>query len=189
MIPLVSVRVQPAREALQETLGVLRFPCGLVLIQYNGLLRAAAGAVQPYILREGEKQAPQDLQALLDCGNRFRQIVMENMHVGKEGNAVFTAAMRQAKAEGIQPMLYSHPVGTFGHGAGPIIGLYTNQGLVPGTGERTIEEDTCFALELNVYDNISCWDGQRVFMYLEENICRAAENDYIDGHQTKLLLI
>ena len=142
-----------------------------------------------YILREGEKQAPQDLQALLDCGNRFRQIVMENMHVGKEGNAVFTAAMRQAKAEGIQPMLYSHPVGTFGHGAGPTIGLYTNQGFVPGTGERTIEEDTCFALELNVYDNISCWDGQRVFMYLEENICRAAENDYIDGHQTKLLLI
>ena len=142
-----------------------------------------------YILREGEKQVPQDLQALLDCGNRFRQIVMENMHVGKQGNAVFTAAMRQAKAEGIQPMLYSHPVGTFGHGAGPTIGLYTNQGFVPGTGERTIAEDTCFALELNVYDNISCWDGQRVFMYLEENICRAAENDYIDGHQTKLLLI
>ena len=168
---------------------MLRFSGGLVLIQYNGLFCAAAGAVQPYILREGETQAPQDLQALLDCGNRFRQIVMENMHVGKEGNAVFTAAMRQAKAEGIQPMLYSHPVGTFGHGAGPIIGLYTNQGLVPGTGERTIEEDTCFALELNVYDNISCWDGQRVFMYLEENICRAAENDYIDGHQTKLLLI
>ena len=39
------------------------------------------------------------------------------------------------------------------------------------------------------YDTISCWDGQRVFMYLEENICRAAQNDYIDGHQTKLLLI
>ena len=49
MIPLVSVRVQPAREALQETLRVLRFPRGLVLIQYNGLFRAAAGAVQPYI--------------------------------------------------------------------------------------------------------------------------------------------
>ena len=28
---------------------MLRFPCGLVLIQYNGLFRAAAGAVQPYI--------------------------------------------------------------------------------------------------------------------------------------------
>ena len=47
MIPLVSVRVQPARETLQETLGVLRFPRGLILIQHNGLFRAAAGAVQP----------------------------------------------------------------------------------------------------------------------------------------------
>ena len=105
------------------------------------------------ILREGEHEAPRELQALLDCGNRFRQIVMDNMHVGKQGNAVFAEAMRLAKREGIQPMLYTHPVGTFGYGAGPIIGLYTNQGFVPGTGERTIEEDTCFALELNVYDN------------------------------------
>ena len=49
MIPLVSVRVQPAREALQETIGVLRFPRGLVFIQHNGLFRAAAGAVQPHV--------------------------------------------------------------------------------------------------------------------------------------------
>ena len=26
-------------------------------------------------------------------------------------------------------------------------------------------------------------------MYLEENICRAAECDYIDSHQTKLMLL
>ena len=97
--------------------------------------------------------------------------------------------MRLAKLEGIQPMLYTHPVGTFGHGAGPAIGMYTNQGFVAGTGERVIDEDTCFALELNVYDNLACWDGQRVFMYLEEDICRAAECDYIDGHQTKLMLL
>lgn len=142
-----------------------------------------------YILREGETEAPQELQALLDTGNRFRQIVMNSMVIGKDGNAVFDEAMRLAKLEGIQPMLYTHPVGTFGHGAGPAIGMYTNQGFVAGTGERVIDEDTCFALELNVYDNLACWDGQRVFMYLEEDICRAAECDYIDGHQTKLMLL
>ena len=142
-----------------------------------------------YILREGETEAPQELQALLDTGNRFRQIVMDSMVIGKDGNAVFDEAMRLAKLEGIQPMLYTHPIGTFGHGAGPAIGMYTNQGFVAGTGERVIDEDTCFALELNVYDNLACWDGQRVFMYLEEDICRAAECDYIDGHQTKLMLL
>ena len=49
MVSLVSVRVQLAREAFQEDLRVLRFSGGLVLIQYNGLFRAAAGAVQPHI--------------------------------------------------------------------------------------------------------------------------------------------
>ena len=48
-LSLVSVRVQPAREAFQESLRMLRFSGGLVLIQYNGLFRAAAGAVQPHI--------------------------------------------------------------------------------------------------------------------------------------------
>ena len=50
MIPLVSVRVQPAREAFQESLRMLRFSGGLVLIQYNGLFRAAAGAVGAEVL-------------------------------------------------------------------------------------------------------------------------------------------
>ena len=36
MIPLVSVRVQPAREAFQESRRMLRFSGGLVLM-YNGL--------------------------------------------------------------------------------------------------------------------------------------------------------
>ena len=49
MVALVSIRVQPAGKALQKVLCMLRFPCGLVLIQDNGLLRTAAGPVQPHI--------------------------------------------------------------------------------------------------------------------------------------------
>ena len=35
---------------------MLRFSGGLVLIQYNGLFRAAAGAVQPHIGLAGEER-------------------------------------------------------------------------------------------------------------------------------------
>ncbi len=136
-----------------------------------------------------EKAAVREMQALLDTGNRFRGIVMKNMILGRTGNEVFENAVREAKEQGIRPMLYSHPVGTFGHGAGPMIGLYTNQGFVEGSGEKKLEEDTCYALELNVYDDLAAWDGQTVFAYLEENICQGTEVGYLSGHQTELIMI
>ena len=142
-----------------------------------------------YILKEDERKAPDEFEALLNKGNRFRDIVMEEMKEGTLGNDVFAAAMERAKEEGIRPMLYTHPLGTFGHGSGPTIGLYTNQGFVPGCGERPVEDKTCYALELNVFDDVDVWDGQQVYMYLEEDICKDGIVDYLDGHQERLILI
>jgi len=142
-----------------------------------------------YLLKDGETQAPAEFETLLDKGNRFREIVMEELKEGVLGNEVFAAAMERAKAEGIQPMLYTHPLGTFGHGSGPTIGLYSNQGFVPGNGERPVEDQTCYALELNVFDDAAVWGGQQVFMYLEEDICKDGKVDYLDGHQERLMLI
>ena len=144
-----------------------------------------------YILREDETEAPAEMQKLLDVCNRFRDIVCEEMQTGRVGNDVFNSAMERGKSEGIKPMLYTHPLGTFGHSAGPCVGMYTNQsGFVPGTGERRIEDDTCYALELNVSDNLAMWDGQNVFMYLEEDICNNhGTREYLDGHQTELIII
>lgn len=142
-----------------------------------------------YILKEGETAAPEEFEELLHKGNRFREIVMEELKEGVSGNEIFMTAVRRAKDEGIQPMLYTHPLGTFGHGSGPTIGLYTNQGTVPGNGERPVEDKTCYALELNVYDDVKLWEGQQVFMYLEEDICKDGQVEYLDGHQERLLLI
>ncbi len=58
-----------------------------------------------------------------------------------------------------------------------------------GTGERPVEDKTCYALELNVFDNIAVWDQQQVFMYLEEDICKDGNAEYLDGHQERLMLI
>lgn len=142
-----------------------------------------------YILKEGETKAPGEFEKLFDKGNRFREIVMEELKGGVSGNEVFANAVRRAKDEGIRPMLYTHPLGTFGHGAGPSIGQYSNQGFLAGHGERPVEDKTCYALELNVYDDVKLWDGQEVFMYLEEDICKDGAVEYLDGHQERLLLI
>lgn len=142
-----------------------------------------------YILKDGEKEAPKELSQLLAKGNRLQDIVRENIRACATGNEALLESLETAKSEGIRPMVYTHPLGTFGHGAGPIIGLYDNQSYIAGAGERTIEDKTCYALELNASDNIKAWDSQLVFMYLEEDILKDGEVDFIDGRQDKLILI
>jgi len=142
-----------------------------------------------YILKDGEKEAPEEFSKLLAKGNRLQDIVRENIRVCATGNEAFIKSIETAKTEGLNPMVYTHPIGTFGHGAGPIIGQYDNQSYIPGAGERTIEDKTCYALELNVSDNIKAWDNQLVFMYLEEDILKDGTVDFLDGRQEKLILI
>ena len=98
--------------------------------------------------------------------------------------------MTQGKAENLRPWLYSHAVGTFGHGAGPNIGMYDNQGFVPVRGEEVLVEDMVYALELNVCTDLALWDGQTVYAYLEENICEDADGvTYLAKQQKELLLV
>ncbi|MDF2892089.1 MAG: hypothetical protein K0R80_2456 [Clostridia bacterium] len=142
-----------------------------------------------YILKDGEKEAPKEFTDLLAKGNRLQDIVMGNIRVCATGNDAFLNSINAAKSEGLKPMVYTHPLGTFGHGAGPSIGLYGNQAYISGAGERTIEDKTCYALELNVSENIKLWDNQLVFMYIEEDICKDGTVDFLDGRQEKLMLI
>lgn len=123
-----------------------------------------------YLLRDGETEIPAGILEGLKIGNRFQDIVLENYIQGKTGNEIFFTAMEQARAEGIRPMLYTHPIGFYGHGAGPLIGLYTDQGFVPGAGELKLNDNTCYALELNITHSIPEWDAQDVAFYMEETI-------------------
>ena len=93
-----------------------------------------------------------------------------NYAEGRTGNEILRLSLEQAKAEGIEAMSYCHPIGTFGHSAGPCVGLFDNQKFVPGHGEAVMHDDTCYALELNVSCPIPEWGGQKACMMLEETI-------------------
>ncbi|MBQ5782051.1 MAG: aminopeptidase P family protein [Oscillospiraceae bacterium] len=123
-----------------------------------------------YILRDGETEIPAGILAGFKRGNRFQDIVRESMVEGKTGNDIYFAAMEKAQAEGLRPMLYTHPIGFYGHGAGPLIGLYGRPGFVEGMGEKVFHNNTCYALELNVEEPIPEWDNQVVAFYMEETI-------------------
>lgn len=103
-----------------------------------------------YVPKPGESEIPEDLRAALSVNNRFQDIVRSAMVPGRTGNEVFEASLEQARAEGIDAMLYSHPCNMYGHGPGPTIGLWSNQGPIPVQGDVTVSLNTTWALELNV---------------------------------------
>ncbi|MBO5999490.1 MAG: aminopeptidase P family protein [Lachnospiraceae bacterium] len=123
-----------------------------------------------YVLNDGEDKVPDGILRGLENCNQFQDIVCSHFRTGRSGNEVFRASVEEAKAAGLKPMLYTHPVGLYGHAAGPMIGLYDRQGDVPGTGDLLIHDNTCYALELNTTDSVPEWDGQEVCFMLEETI-------------------
>ena len=116
-----------------------------------------------YVPKEGQTTIPQIYVDGMKVGNRFQDIVRENMIAGRTGNEVFHASMDQAKKECIVATLYSHPCNMYGHGPGPTIGLYNQQADVPVRGDVVLSNNTCWALELNVHV-----DG--LYFYLEETV-------------------
>ena len=143
-----------------------------------------------YVLRAGETAAPEGLREALAVGNRLQDVLTEQFEAERTGNEILAAALAQAEEEGIDATIYTHPIGFHGHGAGPTIGLWDQQGGVPGKGDYPLYPNTAYSIELNAAVPIPEWDGQTVRVMLEEDAFFDGEAvRYIDGRQTELLLI
>ena len=143
-----------------------------------------------YVLKTGESDAPAGIKNALKIGKRLQDILTENYKTGLSGNAVLAASRKQAIAEGIEPSIYTHPIGYHGHGAGATIGLWDSQGGVEGRGEYPIVANTAWSIELNATVSIPEWGGQKVRIMLEEDAFFDGKAvHYIDGRQTELHVI
>ena len=143
-----------------------------------------------YVLLPGETAAPGGLDELLAVGRRMQDLTTAELLPGRTGNEVLTAARSAAAREGIDADVYSHPVGVHGHGAGPAIGQWDEQGGVPGAGDYPLHVDTAYALELAVRRPVPEWGGQCVRLGLEQGIAlTAAGVEYLDVRQTGLALV
>lgn len=143
-----------------------------------------------YVLRPGETGAPSGLVEGLAIGNRLQDLLTTNFVAGRTGNEILAAALGAAEAEGIAATIYTHPIGFHGHAAGPTIGLWDQQGGVPGRGDYPLYPNTAHSIELNAAVTVPEWDGQNIRIMLEEDAFFDGETTwYIDGRQTELLLI
>ncbi len=143
-----------------------------------------------YILKPGETEAPAGLVAALKTGNRLQDILTSHFKTGRTGNEILKATRDQAIAEQITPSIYTHPIGFQGHGAGPTIGLWDQQGGVEGRGDYPMYPNTAYSIELNARVPIPEWDNKEVRIMLEEDAFFDGESTwYIDGRQKTLWLI
>lgn len=142
-----------------------------------------------YVLKPGEREAPLGLRRGLANSNQVQDFLIGNFAVGRSGNEVLARARAAAKAAGLDPSIYSHPIGLHGHGAGPSIGFWDNQGDDP-RGAGPLEANTAWSIELTSYAAVPEWDGQRVDFRAEENAYFDGKTvRFLDGRQTELTLI
>ncbi|WP_341356449.1 M24 family metallopeptidase [Rossellomorea sp. y25] len=156
-------------------------------IRYLGL--ATDTQQLAYVLYPGEEDAPEGIQSALQSALRFEDIVSEEMRVGRTGNEVFQRVMKKASDEGIEAMLYSHPLGNHCHEAGAIMGLYDQQRDIPIKGDLPLTANTCYAMEFNIKQYIPEWN-QIVPIYLEEPVAIIQNRvEYMAKRQVSFYLI
>lgn len=143
-----------------------------------------------YVLKPGEKEVPKGLKEAFARGNRLQDILTSNFEVGKTGNEILKDALTQAKQEGIVASIYTHPIGTHGHAAGPTIGMWDMQGGVPGKGDYPMYPNTAYSIELFAASEVPEWNGKIVRIMLEEDGVFDGETfKFLDGRMENILTI
>ncbi|MCX8211466.1 MAG: Xaa-Pro aminopeptidase, partial [Lewinella sp.] len=122
-------------------------------------------------------------------GMRTMDILTEQFENGRSGNDLLARALVQGKDEGLRPTIYTHPIGYHGHGAGPTIGLWDQQGGVPVRGDYPLYPNTAYSIELNTKVKIDAWDKDIRMMMEEDGFWDGETFRYIDGRQMELYLV
>ena len=144
-----------------------------------------------YVLKPEEKDAPTFLKDGLKAGNQVQDFLVKNMQVGRSGNEILEKSLQEAKTAGLRPSIYTHPLGLYGHSAGTTIGMWDAQdGVAAADGESYgLNANTVYAIELNTTITVPEWKRDIRIMLEEAGFYGEDGFRYVNGRQTKLLLI
>ena len=142
-----------------------------------------------YVLKADENEAPEFLVEAFQKGNQLQDILTSNFETGLSGNDILSKSLDQAKKEDLKASIYTHPLGLYGHSAGPTIGMWDQQGGVPGTGDYPLYKNTVYAIELNTEVEIAEWDKSVRIMLEEAGFWGEDGFRYVNKRQRNLMLI
>ena len=142
-----------------------------------------------YVLKTGEENAPDFLSNALKEANRVQDIFTNQFELYKTGNEILKTSLNLAIKEGLNPQIYTHPLGTFGHSAGTTLGMWDSQNGVPHTGDVPMSYDTVYAIELNNLTYIEDWKKDVRIMLEEAGLFEKNGFRYVNGRQEDIILI
>jgi Xaa-Pro dipeptidase len=160
---------------------VIHIDCGLI---YMGL--STDWQKHGYILREGEQDAPAGLKNALKNTNALQDAIFKAARTGMTGAEVYDAAMAEMKSRKIEAMIYSHPIGTQGHGLGASIDF--RRAL--GTSPERIRLGSYMSIELNTSTVVPEWNDQKVTIMAEDDAFMTEKGyEFFRPRQTDFYLI
>jgi Xaa-Pro aminopeptidase len=142
-----------------------------------------------YVLKSDEKEAPEFLTKALKDANKLQDILTSEFELDKTGNEILLNSLKIAKEKGLDPQIYTHPLGTFGHSAGTTIGMWDSQEGVPIKGDVLMKYNTVYAIELNNKSFIKDWNKEVRIMLEEAGLFEENGFKYINGRQEEIILI
>ena len=112
-----------------------------------------------------------------------------SFQTGLSGNQILAEARRKALSQGLNPSIYSHPIGYHGHGAGAAIGFWDDQNASE-RGTHELRANTAWSIELSQTQAVPEWGGQLVQFRTEEDAFFDGQTvRYLDGRQKAFHLI
>lgn len=142
-----------------------------------------------YVLKPGEFEIPAYLKDAFKQGNAVQDALTSNFKVGLSGNEILANALTQTRKEGIDGVIYTHPIGFHGHAAGPTIGMWDNQGKTVGAGDYLMRPNTAYSIELNASVRLPEWKKTIRIMLEEDGYFDGKTFRYIDGRQKEIFQI
>jgi Xaa-Pro aminopeptidase len=160
---------------------VIHIDCGL---NYMGL--STDWQKMAYVLRDGEKDAPEGLKKALTNTNRLQDALFTHIRPGAKGYEVYDATMADMKNLGIEAMIYSHSVGNQGHALGASIDFRRPADQL----EPAFREGSYTSIELNTSTPVPEWNGQKVTIMMEDDAYLTKEGmKWFRPRQTAFYLI
>ncbi len=129
-----------------------------------------------YVLRPGEKDAPEGLKRAMANTNTLQDALMlRHSRPRRTAGEVYEATMAEMAEKGIEAQIYSHPVGNQGHGLGASIDFRAARRGDEAARAKPLRGGSYIAIELNALTPVPEWGGQKVYVMMEDCAYLTAE--------------
>lgn len=182
MIPYVH----PAPDTLVFQPGdVIHLDCG-----FNYLGFASDWQKVAYVLKPGETTVPPGLDQALRNGNRTQDALRTSARPGVTGYEAAQATIAALEGVDFTPSIYSHPIGTHGHGVGPQINARGAIMAAPPARDSKLRLGSYRSIELSATTRIPEWNnGILIVPFEDDAVLTPTGYEWFRPPQTRWYLI